>query len=228
MINPFVMVIFGATGDLARTKLIPALFSLYKKKQLPKDFYIIGFARRDLINDGFLQIFESLNDKKEWNDFLRYISYHQGDFSDEKAYISLTGKLNLLEKNNNHLNFLYYLATPPVNYLEIIHGLQESELIGKKKEDIHRTRLIIEKPFGKDLETARNLDRKLSENFDERQIFRVDHYLAKETVQNMIAFRFANGIFEPVWNNNYIDHVQITWGEVKGVGGRGKFFDGVG
>ena len=86
MINPFVMVIFGATGDLARTKLIPALFSLYKKKQLPKDFYIIGFARRDLINDGFLQIFESLNDKKEWNDFLRYISYHQGDFSDEKAY----------------------------------------------------------------------------------------------------------------------------------------------
>jgi glucose-6-phosphate 1-dehydrogenase len=226
MTEPFAMVIFGATGDLARSKLIPALYSLFQKKQFPKDFFITGFARRELTNEEFVKMFDA-EDSPEWKDFASHISYHQGTFEDPDAYKGLINSLDDLDqKAGEKLTRLFYLATPPHNYEEILDGLVSSGLAdGTAKE---RVRVVIEKPFGKDLETAKALDKRLSEMFEESQIFRVDHYLGKETVQNMLAFRFANGIFEPVWSNKYIDHVQITWGESKGIAGRGRFFDGVG
>lgn len=252
MNSPFVMVIFGATGDLARNKLIPALFSLYKKGELgnppggeARQFYIIGFARRPL-SDGEFRLF--LNDQSHYNDinhqseresFLKNIYYQQGLFDEKRGYEELIQRLNTFDKKIGAcITRLFYLATPPDNYesiLDYLNSTKLSEGCGSYFAQAAQggmahlfTRLIVEKPFGKDLETARALDKKLSDIFEEKQIFRVDHYLGKETVQNMIAFRFANGIFEPVWSKQHIDHVQITWGEKKGIGGRGKFFDGVG
>lgn len=236
MTSPFVMVIFGATGDLARNKLIPALFSLFQKKQLGEKFYIIGFARRDLANEAFRTMlsehirFDDSNHQSSWDRFAQNIYYQQGLFDERNGYADLIEKLNAFDKQIGAcITRLFYLATPPDNYETILNHLSITKLSeGCGQGSSKWTRIIVEKPFGKDLETARSLDKKLSEIFEEKQIFRVDHYLGKETVQNMIAFRFANGIFEPVWNNKYIDHVQITWGEKKGIGTRGKFFDGVG
>lgn len=233
MNNPFVMVIFGATGDLARNKLFPALFSLYKKGNLGEQFYIVGFARRPFTDKEFRQLVEEdlkIDDLEKWEEFSHSIFYQQGEFQEVKGYTKLITRLNAFDqKVGACITRLFYLATPPDNYETILFHLNTTKLAEGCGQGSNKwTRLIIEKPFGKDLETARSLDKKLSEIFEEKQIFRVDHYLGKETVQNMIAFRFANGIFEPVWNNNYIDHVQITFWESKGIGLRGKFFDGVG
>lgn len=241
MNSPFVMIIFGATGDLAKTKLLPALFSLYKKGELGQEFYIVGFARRPFSDEEFRELilkqFDYSNlptgkadNRTEVLKFVENIYYQQGDFNHEQGYQDLIKKLNGFDKHTGAcITRLFYLATPPQNYEIILNFLDKTKLSeGCGQGSSKWTRLIIEKPFGKDLETARSLDKKLSEIFEEKQIFRVDHYLGKETVQNMIAFRFANGIFEPVWNKNHIDHVQITWGEKKGIGGRGTFFDGVG
>lgn len=233
MNTPFAMVIFGATGDLTKSKLIPALFSLYKKKQLPETFYIVGFARRPFTQEEFHQLFtEKLTpeEKELWQAFSQNLYYQQGSFDQEEGYTALIEKLNSFDqKIGACITRLFYLATPPDNYntiLDYLHSTKLSEGCGQGSSKW--TRIIVEKPFGKDLETAKMLDKKLANIFEERQIFRVDHYLGKETVQNMLAFRFANGIFEPVWNKNYIDHVQINWGETKGIETRGKFFDGVG
>src|SRR3989344_2443790 len=240
MNSPFVMVIFGATGDLAQNKLIPVLFSLFKQNFLSKDFFVVGFSRRDYSDDEFRDHFEELSQKPEWSDFSKHLYYQNGDFTQEKGYLELIEKLNDFDKKMGAcIARFFYLATPPQNYETILNFLSSTKLAegygspsAKASEDKHEsnkwTRIIIEKPFGKDLETAISLDKKLSEIFEERQIFRVDHYLGKETLQNVLAFRFANGIFEPIWNNNYIDHVQITLSEKNGVGARGKFFDGVG
>lgn len=233
MNSPFVMVIFGATGDLARNKLIPSLFSLFKKNQLGKDFFIIGFARRPFKDDKFRKLLtESISNQDTGmvEEFLRNVYYQQGLFDEEKAYEELINKLNRFDqKMGACITRLFYLATPPDNYSTILDFLRKTKLSeGCGQGSSKWTRLIIEKPFGKDLETAKRLDENLSKIFEEKQIFRVDHYLGKETVQNMVVFRFANGIFEPVWNKNYIDHVQITFAEEKGIGGRGAFFDGVG
>ena len=227
MNSPFVLVIFGATGDLAQNKLLPALFSLFKQKQLPEEFYIIGFARRPFSDEEFAEMFAQ-NPDNEWEEFAAHLSYQQGEFENKEGYQALIKKLEEYDKKIGAcITRFFYLATPPHNYetiLDFLDSTKLSEGCGSK----NWTHLIIEKPFGKDLQTAQMLDKKLSQIFEEKQIFRVDHYLGKETVQNMIAFRFANGIFEPVWNNKYIDHVQITWAEEKGIDGRGKFFDGVG
>ncbi len=224
------MVIFGATGDLAQNKLIPALFTLFKHKELPDEFLIVGFSRRDFSDDDFRDYFVHLKDKKEWKEFARHLTYQKGDFSEEQGYLGLIKKLNSFdEKIGACITRFFYFATPPQNYGAILDYLSSTRLSeGCGQESNKWTRIIIEKPFGKDLQTAIALDEKISKIFEEKQIFRVDHYLGKETVQNILAFRFANGIFEPVWNKNYIDHIQITFAEKRGIGSRGKFFDGVG
>jgi len=253
MTSPFVLVIFGATGDLAHNKLIPALFTLFKKQQLPEQFYVVGFARRPLTDDEFPLIFKEQVQDSQWVDFVKHLSYQEGKFEEREGYDQLVKKLAQFdEKMGACIMRLFYLATPPNNYQEILSKLEETKLSegcgpfvassfstsakappfvpqGRQgKQGREWTRIVIEKPFGKDLETAKALDLRLSEIFEEKQIFRVDHYLGKETVQNMLAFRFANGIFEPIWNKDYIDHVQITWAEKEGVDTRGKFFDGIG
>lgn len=232
MNSPFVMVIFGATGDLAKTKLFPALFSLFKQKELGEKFYIVGFARREFSNEKFRELVsEMLGDKNgELKNFLKNIYYQQGTFEKNEGYEQLIKTLEKFDKEVGAcITRLFYLATPPNNYEGILDKLQSTKLSeGCGQGSSKWTKVIIEKPFGKDLQTARSLDKKIGEIFEERQIFRVDHYLGKETMQNMIAFRFANSIFEPVWNNQHIDHVQITWAEKEGVEGRGGFFDGVG
>lgn len=214
--TPFILVIFGATGNLSRTKLLPGLLSLYNQDLLPEKFSIIGFSRREMTDDEFKNTFNDLVYKDGWGEFSRNISYQKGDFQDEKGYLDLANKFD--EKTPR----FFYLATPPKNYSDILDALVKTKIT---KSD---SRIIIEKPFGRDLETAKELDKKLSEYFEETQIFRVDHYLGKETMQNILAFRFANSIFEPVWNNNFIDHVQITWSEKEGIENRGNFFDGIG
>ncbi len=228
MQSPFVMIIFGATGDLMKNKLLPALFSLFKQNILPSEFQIIGFSRRELTNEEFVNSFPKLSIQSKWEDFGKHLIYQQGSFEDEKGYLQLMEKLREFDKKIGAcVTRFFYLATPPVHYEGILNFLDSRELAQGCGQG-NWTRIIVEKPFGKDLETAISLDKKLANIFAEKQIFRVDHYLGKETVQNILAFRFANGIFNPVWNKNYLDHVQITFAEKKGIEGRGNFFDGVG
>ena len=248
MNSPFIMVIFGATGDLMKSKLLLALFSLFKQKVLPQDFQIIGFSRRELTNEQFTSYFPQLSEKEGWRDFAKHLFYQKGEFEKEKGYKQLIHKLNEFDKKMGAcITRFFYLATPPSHYESILNFLQSTKLsegcgadersegarlLDRRGDGEHElgkwTRIIVEKPFGKDLETAISLDKKLSKIFEEKQIFRVDHYLGKETVQNILAFRFANGIFDPVWSKQYLDHVQITFAEKKGIEGRGNFFDGVG
>ena len=238
MDSPFIFILFGATGDLAKNKLLPALFSLFGKNELPKDFYIFGFARREMTDEEFGEFFKDeilkqvQDDKKDetWKVFARHLHYQQGFFDDEKGYQALVEKLQQVDTEMGAcMTRIFYLATPPVNYDAILDNLVATKLSeGCGQGSSKWTRIAIEKPFGKDLQSAKALDEKLAKNFEERQIFRVDHYLGKETLQNLLVFRFANGIFDPIWNNTYIDHVQITWSETKGIGPRGNFFDGVG
>lgn len=228
--SPFVLVIFGATGDLAKHKLIPGLFGLFKAGQLPESFYVVGFARRPFKDSEFADMF--VKDDPKWQEFAKHLYYQQGLFDEDKGYVELIDKLKGFdEKMGACITRVFYLATPPSNYESILDNLTATKLSeGCGQGSSKWTRVAIEKPFGKDLETAKALDKKLSEMFEERQIFRVDHYLGKETVQNMLVFRFANGIFEPIWNKDFVDHVQITHAEEKTIGdrNRGKFFDGVG
>lgn len=228
--SPFVMIIFGITGDLAHYKLIPALFSLFKEGQLPDDFFVFGFARRLLSDQDIRAYFDNLIHDERWNEFSSHLFYQQGEFQEEEGYNSLITRLEKIDEQMGAcVTRLFYLATPPVNYETILENLHETKLSEGCGQGSNKwTKIIIEKPFGRDLTTARELDEKLATIFEEKQIFRVDHYLGKDTVQNMIAFRFANSIFEPVWNNEYIDHIQVTVSEKNGIAKRGKFFDGVG
>lgn len=230
MESPFIMIIFGATGDLAQNKLIPSLFSLFKQNILPKEFFVIGFSRREIKDLEFRDFFQDSSKDSKWKEFAKHLSYQKGDFSKEEGYLELIDKLNAIDRKLGAcVTRFFYLATPPQNYELILDFLNSTKLSEGCGQGSNKwTRIIIEKPFGKDLETSIALDKKLSKIFEEKQIFRVDHYLGKETVQNMLAFRFANGIFEPVWNKNFIDNIQITWGEKEGIKGRGNFFDGLG
>ena len=221
---PFIMVIFGATGDLAQNKLMPSVFALFKENLLPQDFFIVGFSRRDFAIEDFHKYFETEKEDAKWADFTKHLLYQSGSFEDIAVYQNLEKQLEEIDKKlSASAARLFYLATPPDHYETILDNLVKTKL-----SEGNSAKIIIEKPFGKDLETAINLDKKLAEIFDEKQIFRVDHYLGKETVQNMLAFRFANGIFEPVWNNKFIDHVQITFAQDEGIGMHGRFFDGIG
>lgn len=233
MTSPFVIIIFGATGDLAQHKLLPALYSLYKNKALGEKFYIVGFARREFSDDDYRQMITNelqFHNEPEWEAFVTNLYYQQGLFDEEKGYKELITKLNNFDNEIGAcITRVFYLATPPDNYETILTNLENTKLSeGCGQGSEKWTRLAIEKPFGKDLDTARHLDALLGKIFEERQIYRVDHYLGKETMQNMIAFRFANSIFEPIWNKEHIDHVQITWAEEEGVRTHGRTFDGLG
>ncbi|MDH4069893.1 MAG: glucose-6-phosphate dehydrogenase [Ignavibacteria bacterium] len=231
------MIIVGASGDLTKRKLIPGLFDLARKGMLPSRFAVLGVSRTDMDDDAFREhLLEGMNrfgqigksEKDLWNGFSRQLFYHAADPSDHSSYQALSETITAIRKRGQigpHL--LWYLSTPPRLYEPIVELLGASGM-NRSSEADGWVRIIIEKPFGYDLESAKELNRKVLSVFDEEQVYRIDHYLGKETVQNILVFRFANGIFEPVWNRNYVDHVQITAAETVGVENRGPYYDGAG
>lgn len=236
--SPLVLVIFGATGDLTARKLMPAIYSLYQKQQIPPEAFIVGVGRRDMTPHDFRELMKTAVisthsgsfSETVWQHMASGMHYVQGFFEEPQLYSELVKVLARFDEVRAAcVPRFFYLATPPENYESILTHLQSSKLAeGCGQGTTNFTRVLIEKPFGKNLETARRLEHILSHAFEERQIYRIDHYLGKETMQNLLAFRFANGIFEPTWNSEFIDHVQITFAEDLGIGTRGKFYDGIG
>jgi glucose-6-phosphate 1-dehydrogenase len=233
--EPCAVVIFGATGDLTRRKLIPALFSLYLQGLSPAKFAIIGFARRPWSDDYFREHMRSAvlehssasaSNLGAWETFARSLSYVQSSFGDADGYLRLKERIaEFSAANGVPRNAVFYLATPPSEYAAVIGNLGAS---GLADEDGGWRRIIIEKPVGTDRASARELNSHVRGVFPESRVYRIDHFLGKETVQNILVFRFANSIFEPLWNTKYVDHVQITVAESVGVEGRGAFFDRAG
>jgi glucose-6-phosphate 1-dehydrogenase len=233
--EPFTLVIFGATGDLTHRKLIPALYHLARSDLLPEKFAILGFGRsrqeqeefRDGLRNALVQTGVRL-DEEEWNVFARRISYFRGTYGDAGSFVSLRERLDEVDRQTGTGGRrLFYLATPPAIYMDVVRNLGSSGL--NRSPDPHGwVKVIVEKPFGHDLSTARVLDECVHETFDESQVYRIDHYLGKETVQNIFVLRFVNGIFEPIWNRNFVDHVQITVAESLGVEARGTYYEGAG
>jgi glucose-6-phosphate 1-dehydrogenase len=229
------MVIFGASGDLTKRMLIPALCNLAATKLLPAEFAVIGFAFDPLNTDSFRQqLSEGIKtfatspvDPKVWQWFLERIYYVQGDFKDPAAYERLRAQLEQVDQaHGTGGNRLFYLAVAPAFISEIVQQLGKTGLA--REEDRHWRRVIVEKPFGHDLDSARKLNAEIEKVLDESQIYRIDHYLGKETVQNIMVFRFGNSIFEPIWNRHFIDHVQITAAETVGVEHRGGYYENAG
>ena len=233
--EPFTLVIFGASGDLARRKLVPALWSLYAGRTLPEPFAIIGTARSEVSDDEFRgRMRETVREfarvkppsANVWDRFAASLSYVSGDPADPALYPSLERSLQDIEKQRpGPANRLFYLATPPSLYETIVERLGASRLA---RPQGGWTRIIVEKPFGHDYESARELNSGLGRVFSEDQIYRIDHYLGKETVQNLLVLRFANGIFEPLWNRNHVAEVQITVAETIGVETRGAYYEEAG
>jgi len=228
-----ILVIFGASGDLTKRKLLPALFHLRQSNLLPQKFAIVGVARRPLGDEfaadmraGILSFGGVDASDPKLDDFVSHISYFALNFDDPGDYAKLRAELERIatEKGIGG-NRLFYLATAPEFFAGIVENLGAQDMAQPKQG---RAAVVIEKPFGHDLDSARELNHQVNAVFHEDQVFRIDHYLGKETVQNILVFRFANGIFEPVWNRNYIDHVQITAGETLGVEGRGPFYEKAG
>jgi glucose-6-phosphate 1-dehydrogenase len=229
--QPTSIVIFGASGDLTQRKLIPSLFNLCRKDRLPHRWQIVGHSKtpysddqfRQHLADGVKQFAGFQYDEKDWAEFAASVHYHQGGYSDEKDFKDLGDTLSKWDGGNG--NRLFYMATPPGLFPDIIAQLGAS---GQLNESNCWRRVVIEKPFGTDLTSARKLNAELHGILSEHQIYRIDHYLGKETVQNILVTRFANAIFEPLWNRNYIDHVQITVAETVGVEHRAGYYDSAG
>ncbi len=222
------MVIFGASGDLTQRKLVPALFNLEKKQMMPDDVRIIGLGRTEYSDERFRQHLrdalenESALELEPWEKFSERLSYLSGDYDDPETYQKLGERLEQFDKQfGTKQNRLFYLAIPPNVYGDVIRNLGESGL----NHSDGWVRIIIEKPFGHDLESARQLNEEVHQYFEEQQVYRIDHYLGKETVQNILAFRFSNYIFQEMWSNKYIDHVQITAAEDEGVGHRAGYYE---
>jgi glucose-6-phosphate 1-dehydrogenase len=224
------LVIFGATGDLARRKLLPAIYNLAHEGALPERFNLIGVSRRDQSDDDFRDFArESIKEfsRREADDtvlsgLLERLSYIGFSFDDHEGYGKLAKALDALESEGHPLNRAFYLSTAPEFFGVITSALKEAKLNYRREADV---RVVIEKPFGTDLDSARELQKTVSAAFREQQVYRIDHYLGKETVQNVMAFRFANYMFEPVWNRNFIDHIQITAAEDIGIGSRAGYYD---
>jgi glucose-6-phosphate 1-dehydrogenase len=233
--DPCVMVIFGFSGDLTRRKLIPALYNLATQQVLSQEFAVIGVGRTPMSNEDvrkkasedFKKFATGPVDAALWDSFVKRINYMSGDFDDPGMYEKLKNTLAELDRDNRyHGNYFFYLATAPNFFGDIVQGLSKVGLM--KEENGHWRRVIIEKPFGHDLDSAKALNQQLLKVAAETQIYRIDHYLGKETVQNILALRFANGIFEPIWNRRYIDHIQISVSETVGVEKRGGYYDNAG
>ena len=237
--NPCILVIFGATGDLTARRLIPAIYNLAKEGQLPTHFACVGFARREKTNEQFreemVQAVEKFSrnkpvDQNLWKNFSEQLFYHRSEFDDDKGYEELHRVLQELDaKFGTRGNRVFYFSTPPSYFPTIIEKLSKHKLV----YDINKvhdkwSRIIIEKPFGHELDSAIHLQQHIEKYLDERQIFRIDHFLGKETVQNLLVFRFDNPIFESLWNNHHIDNIQISVAEELGVGTRGAFFEETG
>jgi len=232
--DPCVMVIFGASGDLTKRKLIPALYNLAKENLLSKEFALVGMARNEMTSEQFRDMISkeigeyatTKIDPDLWHWFARRIYYVSGDIEKPESYQELSKVLGEVDKEHGTRgNYFYYLATSPVYFATVVKQLGAAGLV---TEEHGWRRVIIEKPFGRDYESARNLNKEIRQVLDEKQIYRIDHYLGKETVQNIMVFRFANGIFEPIWNRRYIDHIQITVAETVGVEQRGGYYDKAG
>jgi glucose-6-phosphate 1-dehydrogenase len=230
---PCAFVVFGATGDLTHRKLLPAIYNLAAHGSLPQHFGAIGVSRRDLSDDtfranlheGVKEFSRSGLDEDVWNRFAPALHYCAGEFDDPGLYTRLAQRLRELDQRLQlGGNRLFYLAVPPSEFERILKGLREAGLI-YRPHDRHWSRVVIEKPFGHDLESAHALNRLVGSALDETQAFRIDHYLGKETVQNIMVFRFANSIFEPIWNRKYVSYVEITAAETVGIGSRGRFYE---
>jgi glucose-6-phosphate 1-dehydrogenase len=234
--DPCTVIIFGASGDLTKRKLVPALYRLTQERLLPAEFAIIGFARSAMSHDDFRAKMKDAIvtyseakrvDEAVWDSFAKGIFYVSGDVNNADAYRQMRELLDQIDNDRGTQgNRVFYLSTSPSLYAEAIQQLGAARLA--KPEGKGWTRIIIEKPFGHDLASAKELNAEAAKVFDEEQVYRIDHYLGKETVQNLMVFRFANGIFEPIWNRRYIDHVQITNAEAIGVEGRGGYYDTAG
>ena len=231
--DPCLMVIFGASGDLTKRLLVPSLFSLYCDGLLPEAFAILGMAMDDFDDDSFRDKISAdvraflrrgdAFDDKAWQHFAANIHYQQGRFDDADAFWRLAGQLAELDaRHGTHGNILFYMATPPSVFSQVSSGLQS---VGLQDDHAGWRRIIVEKPFGSDLASAQALNREMLSYWREDQIYRIDHYLGKEPVQNLLAFRFGNGMFEPLWNRTHIDHIQITSTEQVGVEWRGNYYD---
>jgi len=247
---PCAVVIFGATGDLTRRKLLPALYRLAQQRLVPGEFAILGTGRKPLGDEEFRALMKAAVtefgpddslDESTWQSFAKRIFYIAGDLSDAELYAKLKNKVEAIDSEfDTQGNRIFYLATAPDNFGVIAKQLGDAGIARPKAQTGSQTRstpgterkawtrIIVEKPFGRDLESARALNKTLAAVFDESQIYRIDHYLGKETVQNLLVFRFANSIFEPLWNRQYIDHIQITNAETIGVEGRGAYYEKAG
>jgi glucose-6-phosphate 1-dehydrogenase len=235
--DPCAVILFGASGDLAKRKVIPALFDLAAHNSLGSRYAIIGFARTPMNDDSFrsalcdaTKTMSELGDvdPAQWDNFASNLFYSPGDYSDQQAYAQLAKRIAELDAQKNlGGNRLFYLSTPPEVYPDIVEQLGRAGL-SRPANSKSWVRIIIEKPFGRDLTTAKELNEIVHNVFEEHQVYRIDHYLGKDTVQNLLVLRFGNGIFEPLWNRNYVDHVQITAAETLGVERRGGFYETAG
>ncbi|MFF3670360.1 glucose-6-phosphate dehydrogenase [Microtetraspora malaysiensis] len=233
--GPCVLVLFGVTGDLAKKKLLPAIYDLGNRGLLPPGFSLVGFARRDWAHEDFAQVtYESVKEhartpfrEEVWRQIAEGIHFCPGEFSDDGAFDVLAMMLKEIdETRGTGGNYAFYLSVPPKFFPVVVEQLKRTDL-ANAPEGAWR-RVVIEKPFGRDLKTARELNAITSAVFPEKSVFRIDHYLGKETVQNILALRFANTLYEPIWNRGYVDHVQITMAEDIGIGGRAGYYDGIG
>jgi glucose-6-phosphate 1-dehydrogenase len=234
--DPHVMVLFGATGDLSHRKVFPALGQLWRTNLLPQDWMLVAIGRRPYDDESFREdLRKSLRaysrvplEPAVERQFLERIAYHRGDFDDDATFDQLSERLDKIDTEHSTAgNRLFYLATQPSQFTEIVAQLGRCGLDHEHHGGGWR-RIVIEKPFGRDLDSAKRLNREVGKVFRESQVYRIDHYLGKETVRNLLVFRFANGIFEPLWNRRYVDHVQITMAESLGVEERGAFYEETG
>jgi glucose-6-phosphate 1-dehydrogenase len=236
-VEPCTLVIFGASGDLARRKLVPALYNLLLDGVLPPSYAVLGVGRKPVSDQDFRSGLREAASKysrrplvdRTWSEFEQRLFYLPASTDEPKAFVELKSSLEKIEADL-HLpgHRLYYLAVPPAAFVPTVQGLQRAGLVHSPDPKLPYCRVIVEKPIGHDLKSAREINSSIGKVFDESQIFRIDHYLGKETVQNIMVLRFANSIFEPLWNNKHIDHVQITVSEAEGVGSRGAYYEGTG